>query len=108
MMCASRFAQHVLCLSRIERRTSMKPSTAFGLRRDEQRAVVRRLCNSMGGHQISSPDSACVSMATRTHNVSVYRDRAVITDEHGRMVSIPFGFGMWVAGFAAFIERRMS
>ncbi|WP_217994096.1 hypothetical protein, partial [Bacillus thuringiensis] len=87
---------------------NMKPHTAFGLRRDEQRAIVRRLCNSMGGHQISSPDPACVSMATRTRNVSVYRDRAVITDEHGRMVSIPFSFGMRAAGFAAFIERRMS
>lgn len=86
----------------------MKPHTAFGLRRDEQRAIVRRLCNSMGGHQISSPDPSCVSMATKSHNVSVYRDRAVITDEHGQMVSIPFSFGMWVSGFASFIERRMS
>ena len=47
-------------------------------------------------------------MATRTHNVSVYRDRAVITDKNGQMVSVPFSFGMWAAGFAAFIERRMS
>ena len=47
-------------------------------------------------------------MATKTHNVSVYRDRAVITDEKGQMVSVPFSFGMWVSGFAAFIERRMA
>lgn len=86
----------------------MKLATAFGLSRGDRLAIVRRLCNSMGGHQISSPDPACVSMATRTHSVSVYSDRAVITDEHGQMVSIPFTFGMWTAGFAAFIERRMS